>query len=302
MIHIAYCFDKNYRQHFFASITSLCLNYKNPTECLSIHILTDQLDPLFEQQLNDLRSVFSLKINCYSLLEQNYTLLNRLPAHTKSTPHISLATYYRFFLLEQLNEEIDKILYLDADTIILSSIDSLFKETLDNEILAGVSDPMAEKMTTGYGIDQYINAGVLLIDLKKWRQNNISNQCIKKLNQTHPPLEYRDQCAINIVINQKKSLDSKWNQFITAWSGNDSFQHEGILHFITPDKPWHAWYENPIKDEYWKYVNVSPWKGAIAEKPSTVHQAMREAKLLRKGNKQEDACVIYEQIINQLLK
>lgn len=302
MIHVAYCFDNNYKQHFFASVTSLCLNYKNSQEDLTIHILTESMNESLEQQLNDLKATFRVTIQNYTLQKEHYSVIQQLPAKSAIAPHLNIAAYYRLFLLEMLPQEVDRIVYLDSDTIVLSSIDLLINSNLDGQLIGGVADFSESQMKAHYQINQYINSGVLLVDVKKWQAESISAQCMEQFKQTQIPLRFLDQCAINLAIEHKKPLDTKWNQFITAGNYNHAMPTEGILHFITPDKPWQAWYENPTKELYWQYLKVSPWQNSTPEMPKNIHQAIRYARQLRLENKKEEACQVYERVIEELLK
>jgi lipopolysaccharide biosynthesis glycosyltransferase len=70
-----------------------------------------------------------------------------------------------------------------------------------------------------------------------------------------------------------------------------------VLHFITGDKPWHAWYENALGKAYWKYLDVSPWAGAKAVAPTTVEKAHRLARLLHRQNKTAESVRVYDSIV-----
>src|SRR5262249_46171688 len=92
----------------------------------------------------------------------------------------------------------------------------------------------------------------------------------------------------------------KWNHFVTAQRATDDITDAALLHFIMADKPWHAWYENELSRYYWKYLDVSPWGGAKPVGPKTVEHALRQARLMARQRKPDEAIEIYESIFSSL--
>ena len=74
------------------------------------------------------------------------------------------------------------------------------------------------------------------------------------------------------------------------------------MHFITADKPWHAWYENNLSKYYWKYLDVSPWAGAVPAPPQNVEKAQRLARLRYLEGKNAESVQVYENIVAALLR
>lgn len=301
MVHVAYCFDKNYRQHFGASMTSLLLNFDGPGSDLCIHVITDEMDHVFQTRLNRLQDTFKARIEIHIPLVEDIAEISRLQLNSRAVEHVTMATYFRLLLAKILSSSVDRVLYLDADTIILSSVRELFNTDMENATLAGAPDLSSQGMSARLQLQNYINSGVLLIDLKQWRQRNYTSRCLDYAARNPEKLLYADQCTINIVLaDSLYLLDGKWNRGVTAHAKSQTADGAGVLHFITRDKPWHAWYENSLAKYYWRYLEVSPWAGALPVQPSTIEEARRMARLSFNQGNSLAAVKIYESILDLL--
>ncbi len=98
-------------------------------------------------------------------------------------PHHSPMTFARFQMEKCLDLGVDRILYLDADTLVLDDIEPLAATDLGDAVLAAVPDAFVDgSLRSGRehrpagvpDVDRYFNAGVLVIDLPKWRNNGVS--------------------------------------------------------------------------------------------------------------------------------
>ena len=105
--------------------------------------------------------------------------------------HVSEATYYRLFIDEYLPQNLDKIVYLDADVICnenpINILNQKFEEITDLKYAIGVfttpitkaKDP--EIFNRLQISSKYFNAGVMMIDLKMWNEKNISENLLLTL-------------------------------------------------------------------------------------------------------------------------
>lgn len=107
----------------------------------------------------------------------------------------------------------DKVLYIDTDAIVRRDISNIWKYNIDGFYLAGVRDDKAWKdgVIDDYGITgKYINSGVIVLNLKKMRDDNVVEKWFDVINTKR--LKYRDQDAINIVCqNNEYYLPSFYN-------------------------------------------------------------------------------------------
>ena len=110
--------------------------------------------------------------------------------------------YYRLLLANFIPDK--RVIYLDGDTLILSDLTKMFNLEMNNNYILGFAETVMNYVFK-YGIkaNKYITSGVLLIDLEKIRNNNITNKFInfEKINRNK--LRQNDQTVINIVLYDK---------------------------------------------------------------------------------------------------
>jgi len=301
MFHIAYCFDLAYEQHFGASVCSLLLTYGGAAADLAIHVVREASNIAFERKVRKLADIFGATIDVNVLSADDLAQVRNLTVKSQAVMHATSATYYRLLLPEIVPQSAEQVLYLDSDTIVLSDVSPLLQTDMQGKALGGVVDLTGKEMAERLKIPQYVNAGVLLFDLRSWRANDYGRKCIEFARSNPNAAIFADQCLINIVLaNDVFTLEPKWNRFVTAQHSSDDAGDAAILHFIMADKPWHAWYENELARYYWKYLDVSPWADAKPVAPKTVEQALRQARLFAQRRKPDEAIEIYENILSSM--
>ena len=99
---------------------------------------------------------------------------------------ISLSSYARLFLSSMLPKNVEKVLYYDCDTIVVNKLDEIWNIDIDNYYVAGVQDTVSNEIKRAVGINEefkYINAGMLLINLKRWRKDKIEEKFINFIDK-----------------------------------------------------------------------------------------------------------------------
>ena len=168
-----------------------------------------------------------------------YINVNNYPRVTKNIVNDGNKWTYmcwaRCYLTEIL-PELDKVLYLDLDIYIDQDISQIWDIDIENYAVAGVVDFGAKLNFLPYipHIGVYINSGVMLMNLKYWREHNITERIHQLLNTY--VLSYPDQDAINIVCyGHIKFLSHKWNS-----NQSTGYHHRPIINHGIPYKPWHV--------------------------------------------------------------
>ncbi|MFZ0825998.1 MAG: glycosyltransferase family 8 protein [Verrucomicrobiia bacterium] len=162
--------------------------------------------------------------------------------------HISMMTYTRFLIAEVLPEGVSRTLYLDSDLLVLDDLAAVWETELDGAVLGAVVDEMEDGRKRGDlrfegvpRVREYFNAGVLLIDLKRWREERISEKAMAYLSR-NPRSPFSDQDALNVACDGLwKKLDRRWNfqsHHSTPISEMRPKDRPGIVHFVTNSKPW----------------------------------------------------------------
>lgn len=176
--------------------------------------------------------------------------------------HISHAAYWRFALPEILNN-IDKLIYLDTDVVVIDDIAKLYEENLgEGEALAGAPGiGVAEELQMteasrrillqrGYSnFKKYINSGVLLVNMKVFREEKLLDRLLDIAASENFPLH--DQDVLNLVLmNRIKILDWRWNfaihetidsypkYLIDVVKDRISSLNISIVHYVGSGKPW----------------------------------------------------------------
>jgi lipopolysaccharide biosynthesis glycosyltransferase len=194
--------------------------------------------------------------------------------------HVSSATYDKLFISRLLPEDIGKALWLDSDTLVLDDISRLFDTPMEGESLLAVPDPLIQKVSSPFGVqnwrkfglspaDPYFNAGVLLVDVDHWRDDDIAGRALTHVLENGRRLFFFDQEALNVALAGKwNKLDDRWNY--SANSQHAKFQspeHDSpsIVHFSGGLKPWVYTDLGELQDLYFQYVDQTGWKGTRPE-------------------------------------
>lgn len=125
---------------------------------------------------------------------------------------------YRWLMADYINE--DKVLFMDHDTIVRWDISELYFTNLWDMILWACKDPILREnpILKEYDVKEYFNAGIQLVNLKKWREKDIKNKALNFLNDNIKRLSIPDQDTLNIICkNNWFCLSPKWNSIVVEW-------------------------------------------------------------------------------------
>jgi lipopolysaccharide biosynthesis glycosyltransferase len=194
----------------------------------------------------------------------------------KVSEHISGATYFRLFI-DRLPTDINRILYLDSDILITGPVNELWAVDLEEYELAAVTgvifntDPSVRERLGMAATSKYFNAGVLLIDLVRWKNSRLGERALDFVLKYPDLVNRHDQDALNHVLNGHfKELPKEWNfQYGYIGHGQDgnysaddirNLDAAKIIHFTWKSKPWHYLDNHPMKALYWHYLRQTDWR------------------------------------------
>lgn len=275
MIHLACNIDANYVKYCAVTLVSIFENNSQSRFC--VHIVATGLSAADENQLLALAERYHNKVCFYTPDEK---LLKGFVIR-KFSKRISMATYYRCILADLLPETIDKVIYLDCDIVVLGDICPFWNISLEGVGVAAVEDigcnePERYQILQYPQEDSYFNAGVLLINLDYWRQHDMTKACIDYYHKYPERILFNDQDLLNSILHKdKKLIDLYWNvqdgfyrnpkAMTTEWKEKfTSVLKKPIILHYTNRKPWDYDSQHPLRQEYFRYLELTPWKGDIA--------------------------------------
>lgn len=238
-----YCIDKNFNHQVYLSIASLLET--NQTRKFSVNIIHKQ-PKTFNKYMKNLNKIFpeqELNLIEFKYRIKNYPNLKRA--------HVSEATYYRMFIEDHVQNPADFLAYIDADAYFLKDIDSKFINIIDNLrdknllIAAKTEFDSSNKNYTEVferlDLDQkYFNAGVIIINTKKWKVDNISKNLKEKVFELNEKIKFWDQDVLNSIINGKYyELPFELNYLVDInFEENLEEKKVEIVHYAGKIKPW----------------------------------------------------------------
>ena len=271
MIEIGSTTDREFTDVLLTSYVSLLEN--NPEEDFRFHIIDDGLNDADRQRLRSLVQVYP---NCRELvfLGSDFAELYRGANVNSSRSLIKENSYYRFELPRLVNQP--RLLYLDCDLICRGKIGNLFRTDLHDNIIAAVESQMYVDRLGILGVSnkpaKYFNAGLLLIDTKKWNDNDITVKARNFTREHGDILDFQDQDALNAVLahkwqnldpkydlqsplmrHEKESTDPQQRKLAAA-----ALKNPTIIHYTGYSKPWvsEGEYVSPWRNEYYKYNKI----------------------------------------------
>ena len=275
-INVAYITDENYAMPTCVSIVSLVANKHEDTE-LDIYVLANNVSERRKKAIKQ-NAASRVAINIIEVSSGVYEALAE-SCLTKGI-HVSSSALLKFDLPNVL-AKLDKVLYLDGDIIIQHDLSDLFSTDIGMFYVAAVDD-MGDKVENnisslasriGMQGNSYFNSGVMLLNLKKIRDEAIDKELYQyRMNNKN---YFMDQDAFNYVFELKrKSLPYKYNYRCAIideldfddWNGkffdsrytceDDCIKEQTILHLTDKMKPWD--YEiRYFSDIFFKYYNIS---------------------------------------------
>jgi lipopolysaccharide biosynthesis glycosyltransferase len=214
--------------------------------------------------------------------------------------HISSAAYLRLLMAELLPRDVRRVIYLDADMLVRRDLADLWDEPQGDHPVLAVQDmaapyldaaaaaanfdrchrrlaaarPVANYEQLGLPADgKYFNSGLLVIDLERWRREDLGQRVLDCLREHRRHVLWWDQYALNVVLAGRwRPLDLRWNQgahiytyptWRESWLDRETFAQvrldPWIVHYCSPDKPWHYFCRHPFTRDFRRALRDTAW-------------------------------------------
>ena len=260
--HIVISPDEKYALHGLTMLNSLVANNRGIQ--FMIHILDGGIS--IKNKLKFQLFFIKNGLN-YQFYKVDYSRIINAPTHG----HISLSAYSRLFLATVINKEINKVLYLDCDLIVVKKINSLLNTNIEDFFIAASEEKISSDLNNKLELDGslYFNSGVMLINLNKWRKENIESKFVDFIKNKSEKIKYWDQDVLNYCLKNKwLRLPQKYNlthfyfypnDYTPSYFGLNQTQYEEIqkdpviIHYTSHQKPWIEGCKHPKKYLYFKY-------------------------------------------------
>jgi lipopolysaccharide biosynthesis glycosyltransferase len=223
---------------------------------------------LHQNVSNDLMAIISGLVETRAIVPSPESVA-AIPGH----PHLPAEAAYPLLLPELLPETLDRILFLDADLLVLDDLAKLWETSIGERVLGAAPDaaipfcrsPRGVKNPGEFGIPEdamYFNCGVMLIRLDEWRKRKVTQRAYGYLQDRGREVDFLHQEALNAILwDDWVALENRWNLLGSLagrpydQSGSDSWRNPGIVHFAGRFKPWRAPIGGPFNRQYCSFLS-----------------------------------------------
>ena len=244
-LNFIFCFDKNYNLQAQTCIISLLEKVSEPINVFVIYSEPFSSE-FFSAKINDHKMLNNLEV--FSFNEKFYEFPNI------DEGHVSMATYYRFFISNYISLSYEYLIYMDTDIICVNDPTEKLKTQIVNFQKSG--HIIGASIEHFYGSDSevfsrldlqdnYFNAGVMLINYKLWSENNIGDELLTHMKAIKEKVKYWDQDVLNSYFETKFFTLSQELNYATSTRPEYKKDFKKItkdiffLHFSGKIKPWY---------------------------------------------------------------
>lgn len=251
MIHLATATDDAYAPGLCITMVS-ALRSLSLSEEVVFHVIDGGLKPDSIQNIKDLSGKHHprCKIIFHKINKQIFD-------GWQPGPNNSMMAYARLLLGSIIDA--GKVIYLDADTLILSDLSKLWNTPMNGMVVlasrggenATLKDDCPWSLPPGEENLPYFNSGIIVFDLNQWRIQGKEMQAVQLLSGAPTVYRFHDQTILNYMLRHQVGLLSmtwNWQERITSEKQASSVK---IIHFITQKKPW-FWWSGDLRFRLWR--------------------------------------------------
>lgn len=273
--------DDNFADILGCALISLFENNREQ-ETIEVYILDGGISEGNKRKLESIFQQYERMVHFIEVPD-----ISQLTGEAATSGRWPISAFARIFVDELIPKTVKQILYLDCDVLVLGSLKNLWEMDLKDKTVAGTMDCLSRQRKQNIGIaneDPYINSGVMLIDMDKWRINQIEKRCMDYIRKSVGKFSYPDQDVINKVLHKDLLvLPPEYNamtlffdftypdmikyrkpqSYYSAQQVDHARKHPRIVHFTSSFlslRPWVKGSEHPYAPLWRNYYKRSPWR------------------------------------------
>lgn len=280
-MNVVYSSSDSYSPVAGVSLFSLLENNQSSDE-LNVYIIDNNISKKNKEKFVKTCNKFGRKLSFIPIAD-----IEKLAGTTIDIGRWNISTFGRLFEASLLPDYVEKVIHIDCDTMVMSSLEPLWNTDMDGKIVAGALECIGDNYKTEIGLskdDTYINAGNIMLNLKKIREDN-TEELFRKYIKEHSHLSFVDQAVLNSCVSSDEKLvvDLDYNaysiiyyikyenlkrvkrvtSFYTKAEVTHAVEHPCIVHFTTcfmdGSRPWIENNVHPLLPVYLDYKSRSPW-------------------------------------------
>ena len=274
LIPVFFSCDEAYAPYLAVAIKSLIENGNTDKHIYEINVLnTDISDDNKKKILNLAQEGYDIIFRDVS--KQIADIEKELESRLRD--YYSLSIYYRIFI-PNLFKDYDKVLYLDADIVIVDDVANLYNLEMGDNLLAGTTDGVVrlvdefkDYVVDAVGVDKwedYINSGVLVMNTKGLREAKIEEKFLYLLTKYNFDTVAPDQDYLNALCKNRITHFEKYWDFMPNVDADYRDEDLHLIHYNMFQKPWN--YPDMRCAEYFnKYAKMTEYYDFIKSQAVT---------------------------------
>ena len=285
--------------HYLPSLAVMvesALSHLGPGRTIDLHLIDGGITGADKQRLHQTVQADQLTVHWHRPAR---AALVGLPLWGR----IGISVYDKLLVPDVLPQDAHRALWLDADTMVLDDLGSLWDHGTGTHALLAVRDRLVPCVSSRFGVAghralglrhdaPYFNSGVMLIDLERWRRTRIAARALEYVRTHADQVTFWDQEGLNAVLaGEWGELDAEWNWSLSPtaiWPRRDdrgasSTTRPRIVHFSGNLKPWVYGGRHPSYALYYQHLDRTAWRGSRPARrwPSAVMRAYEHTSLRR---------------------
>ncbi|MEE1319703.1 MAG: glycosyltransferase family 8 protein [Ruminococcus sp.] len=280
-MNIVYSSSDSYASVAGVSLYSLLCNNKSSDE-INIYIVDNSISDENKEKFRKMCSDFGRSLTFIPIAD-----IEKLAGTKIDIGRWNISTFGRLFEASLLPKSVEKVIHIDCDTMVMSSLEDLWNTDMNGKIVAGSLECIGDNYKTEIGLtkdDTYINAGNIMLNLKKIRDDNteelfrnyikdhthlsfvdqaVLNACVKSDEKLVVPLDYNAYSIIYYIKYKNLRKVKRVTTFYTEKEVEKAVKEPAIVHFTTcfmdGSRPWIENNVHPLLSTYLDYKSKSPW-------------------------------------------